>query len=216
MHLVLLSIDIHFEFMDDDDDPYTGISGALRDIVSSMKNLEINQIIDNTDYRLRYYGNPATTKTLMSLINDLGSVSLRETYLTAVINLKNFDYHNQTRLTEDIGILATYLYDEVIEQFKQLGELPASQEALYRNIVGRFYYAILREAEDVLSVVIDPDLGNEHSQIIECIADPDQQNTVSTMRRLRRKADYDLIVTITVGDAMTQKFDYEDVTGQLA
>ncbi len=114
---------------------------------------------------------------------------------------------------QNIGKLALYLFDVVRVDFEKQRKSGSSLESLYRNIVGRFYYAILKEAEDHYNVtIVGPD---EHSQIIEAVRDDDQQNLLTGMRRLRRKADYKLYQKITYGDVTSQKFDYEDLTGQL-
>ncbi len=114
---------------------------------------------------------------------------------------------------QNIGELAFYLYNVVRDEFEKQKKSKSILESLYRNIVGRFYYAILKETEDYYNVIIEG--PNEHSQIIEAVKDEEQQNILTGMRRLRRKADYVLHLNTTFGDAKSQKIDYEMLTGQL-
>lgn len=111
---------------------------------------------------------------------------------------------------KDIGELASYLFD-LYEAESERSEI--EKEALRRAVVGRYYYAILKETEDFYEV---QERGwDEHSNIIKSMADSEQQNILSTMRALRRKADYSLDQTVLHGDVWNQKLDYEDITDKL-
>ncbi len=101
MHLNRLELEIWLEFLDSDENS-NEIHPAIIQIFKDIKNFEISEIVDGTDYKVRYYGKPSTGQTLVGFINDLGSVRLRRNLIHGIINLTNFDYHNHTILTEEL------------------------------------------------------------------------------------------------------------------